>query len=81
MRNTTLRETINSITKQVNAGIQDGIEPLAFAFVLRQMADQCDKLAEDFEKQEKEQEEKAQEDLQAAADNMPKNEETPCAEE
>lgn len=73
MRNTSLRETINSITKQINDAIQQGIEPLAFAFILRQMADQCDKLAVDFERQEKE--------AQKAQESMPKAEEVSCEAE
>lgn len=58
MRNTTLRQLINGTTENINDAIKAGIEPLAIAFTLRQMADQCDKLAEEFERQEKEAAEK-----------------------
>ena len=61
MRNNTYRNLLNEITEKVNSAIQTGIEPLAIAMALRQMADQCDKLAEEFEKQEKEQAEKEEE--------------------
>ena len=55
MRNTTLRSLVTDFTTQINKAIEVGIEPLAIAMVLRGMADQCDKLAVEFEKQEKEQ--------------------------
>lgn len=62
MRNTTLRKIIDSVTKQVNEGIQNGIEPLALAMCFRQIADQCDRLAEQFEKQEAAEAEKEKEE-------------------
>lgn len=55
MRNTTLRSLVTDFTTQINKAIEVGIEPLAIAMALRSMADQCDKLATEFEKQEKEQ--------------------------
>lgn len=70
MRNTTFRRIIEETTTRVNEGIQQGIEPLAIAMAFRQLADQCDKLAEQFEKQEAEQKEKGENDgrLETQAD-------------
>lgn len=62
MRNTILRKTVDEITNRINEGIQSGIEPLALAFCLRQMADQCDKLAQQFEQQEAAEAEKEKEE-------------------
>lgn len=54
MRNTILRKLVDEVTAKINDGIQSGIEPLALAFILRNMADQCDKLAQTFEQKESE---------------------------
>ena len=58
MRNTTYRKTLDSIASLINDAIGVGIEPLALAVALRQMADQCDKLAQTFEQQEQKESEK-----------------------
>lgn len=58
MRNTLYRAFLEDTTASINNAIQNGIEPLALAMALRNMADQCDKLSAEFEQKEKEEEEK-----------------------
>lgn len=72
MRNTELRKLIDSITAKVNEGIENGFEPLALAMGLWRIADSCDRLAERLEKQE--QEEQAKAELKEASESMEKNE-------
>lgn len=57
MRNTTLRKNLDTIANLVNDAVNKGIEPLALAISLRNMADQLDRLASALEKQEAEQKE------------------------
>ena len=73
MRNTEYRKIVDKVAELVNNGIQSGIEPLALATALRHYADQCDRLAEQFEKQE--QEEQAKEQLKEVAEAMDEKDE------
>lgn len=54
MRNTTFRKTINDIASLTNEALEKGIEPLALAISLRNMADQLDRLAAQLEQKESE---------------------------
>ena len=52
MRNTTLRKTLESLASVTNEALNAGIEPLALAISLRNMADQLDRLAVQMEQAE-----------------------------
>lgn len=57
MRNTTLRKTLESLASVTNEALNAGIEPLALAISLRNMADQLDRLAVQMEQTEQKEEE------------------------
>ena len=57
MRNTTLRKTLESLASVTNEALNAGIEPLALAISLRNMADQLDRLAVQMEQAEQKEEE------------------------
>ena len=54
MRNTFFRRYLEEVASKTNEALQNGIEPLAIALALRGMADQCDRMALELEKQEAE---------------------------
>lgn len=56
MRNTILRKTLTDIASLTNEALEKGIEPLALAISLRNMADQLDRLAAQLEQKESEEE-------------------------
>lgn len=57
MRNTTLRKTLEALASATNEALNAGIEPLALAISLRNMADQLDRLAVQMEQAEQKEEE------------------------
>lgn len=59
MRNTVLRQFHETLVRETNKALEQGIEPYALALALRMMGNQLDSLALDYERQEASQTQKA----------------------